>query len=411
MIAKEALRLLKNNLVMGNLVHRAYEGEFPGSPKKGGSVQIRKPNRFRVAKTRVRSTKSISESYITLTVATQAHVSWNFYSVDLTLTIEEYSERYIRPAAAALANQVDADLCGLYKDVPNAIYESTGVVNPHTFMVLGRAMQQMDEEAVPPDDRCVVFNPAAHWSFANALSNWNFKEGGEQALRKGFLGRIANAEIFMDQNIKAHQAGYPGTTGLATASYPPLVVTATLPDASNVDGASTWKIQGFVYGSTKNAVEAGDVFTCAAVYAVNPMSGESTGSLRTFVATTGAAVTTVSAAKDTYVEAYPPVISAGPYQTVTAAPVAGASLTIYGASGKIIPQNLAFHKNAFALVMVPLEVPDGAWSSSVAEDGVSIRVVKDYNIEVDSEIIRMDILYGVKTIYPELACRIFGAAQ
>jgi hypothetical protein len=264
---------------------------------------------------------------------------------------------------------------------------------------------------VPPDDRVVVFNPAAHWSFANALSNWNFKEGGEQALRKGYLGRIANAEIYMDQNIKAHQSGYPGTTGLATASYGNFMVTAALPGTVVRDGESAWVIQNFVYGTTKPALYAGDVFTVAGVFAVNPMSGESTGSLRCFIATTAATVTTVSTAKDTAVTAYPPVITAGPYATVNSTPAAAAVVTVFAPSGKIIPQNLAFHKNAFALVMVPLEVPDGAWSSSVTEDGFSIRVVKDYNIEVDSEIIRLDILYGVKTIYPELACRIFGAAQ
>jgi len=124
-IAKEALMMLENNLVMGNLVHRGYVKEFD---KIGGTVTIRKPNKFSVTKSRVRSTSTISEKSITLTVATQAHVSWSFSSVDLTLTVDEYSERYIRPAAAALANTVDADLCGLYADVWNDVYESTGFV-------------------------------------------------------------------------------------------------------------------------------------------------------------------------------------------------------------------------------------------------------------------------------------------
>lgn len=416
MIAKEALRLLKNNLVMGNLVYRDYEAEFPGMPKKGGSVQIRKPVKFSVTKSRVRVTSTITEQYITLNVATQAHVSWQFSSVDLTLSIEEYSQRYIRPAAAALANQVDADLCGLYVDLPNQVYESTGFVTPHTFMVMGKAMQKMDEEAAPPDDRVVVFNPAAHWSFANALSNWNFKEGGEQALRKGFLGRIANAEVFMDQNIKTHVNGVYVTAG-ATESRLKIQTTADsaaggLPTGNGVGVSANQMILvcGINCSTGANAgLKAGDTFTIANCYAVNPMSGESTGALRHFLVTTHAVPTVSTTDMDTAVYFYPDMIHTGPYKTVDTIPQLEAAVTVIGGGGDSYPQNLAFHKNAFALVMVPLEKPDGQWAASETEDGISIRVVKDYGIDADVETIRLDILYGVKTIYPELGVRIMGA--
>jgi len=422
MIAREALRLLTNNLVMGKLVYRDYETEFPGMPKKGGSVQIRKPVKFKVAKTRVRSTKTITEQYITLNVATQAHVSWNFFSVDLTLTIEEYSERYIRPAAAALANTVDADLCALYDDIPNSVYESTGFVTPHTFFVLGSAMQKMDEEAVPPDDRVIVFNPAAHWSMANALSNWNFKEGGEQALRKGFLGRIANAEIFMDQNIKSWTYGNIGTdtseyaaASIQVASSATSAAGGGLPAAAtgiNVTGNQHILMQGFPHESTV-AIPVGGVFTIATCYAVNPMSGESIGSLRQFVVTTAVDATATTAGggiADVWFS--PELVHTGPYKTVDTIPALGSKMNVMGTGGKFkqYPQNLAFHRNAFALCMVPLVVPDGVWSATASEDGYSCRVVKDYDIDADSEIIRLDILYGVKTIYPELAVRVWGAA-
>lgn len=419
MIAKEALRLLKNNLVMGNLVYRDYESEFPGKPKVGGSVQIRKPVKFKVTKSRVRVTSTITEQYITLTVSTQAHVSWQFSSVDLTLSIEEYSERYIRPAAAALSNQVDGDLLALYNDVPKQVYESTGFVTPHTFMVLGKAMQALDEDAVPPDDRVVVFNPAAHWSFANALSNWNFKEGGEQSLRKGFLGRIANAEIFMDQNVKAHTVGNYVTDTAAVASAR-IAVHSTADSASGgglptgagvgVSQNQAILLDGFNRGTTVCVVKVGDTFTIAGCYAVNPMSGESTGVLRQFVVTADAYSATASTVEDT-VKVYiqPDMIHTGPYKTVDTIPQLLAAVTIQGNPRSQYPQNLAFHKNAFALVMVPLEMPSGVWGATETEDGISIRVVKDYGIDADVETIRMDILYGVKTIYPELACRIMGA--
>lgn len=418
MIAKEALRLLKNNLVMGSLVYRDYEAEFPGSPKKGGSVQLRKPVKFKVTKSRVRVTSTITEAYVTLTVATQAHVSWQFSTVDLTSSIEEYSERYIRPSAAALANQVDADLCALYDDVWNQVYESTGYVTPHTFMVMGKAMQRLDEEAAPPDDRVVVFNPAAHWSFANALSNWNFKEGGEQALRKGFLGRIANAEIYMDQNIKTHTMGNVGTDTSEQAAASIQIASSAvsgggLPADTNIGQGMTQVqhilFQGFPHESTV-AMPVGSVFTIAGCYAVNPMSGESTGVLRQFVVVTAVdATATTAGGAIADVEFQPDMIHTGPYKTVTTIPAVAAKMTILGNSKKSHPVNLAFHKNAFALVMVPLEKPDGQWGATETEDGISIRVVKDYGIDADVETIRMDILYGVKTIYPELACRIMGA--
>ena len=102
---------------------------------------------------------------------------------------------------------MDADLCALYDDVHNSIVDTTGYINPDTFLILGRSMQRMDEEAVPPDDRVMVFNPAAHWSMANALHNLNPTAVSTPVVRKGYLGRIANAEIYMDQNIKTHTTG------------------------------------------------------------------------------------------------------------------------------------------------------------------------------------------------------------
>lgn len=419
-IVKEALRLFKNNMVMGQNVYMDYEKEFPNMPKGGGSIQIRKPVKFTSSKTRVRVTSNITEQYITMTVATQDHVSWQFKMVDLTLSIEQYSERYIRPAVARLANDVDADLCGLYTEVPNMVWETTGYVTPHTFMVLGHAMQKMDEEAVPPDDRVVVFNPAAHWAFANALSNWNFKEGGEKALRKGFLGEIANAAIYMDQNIKVHTVGHLGTdtsehtSGLLAVGVSTACTTGAgggLP--SGIGAAATQNQQITIGGApsdSKNPVFAGDIFEIATVFAVNPMSGESTGSLRQFVITTDIATCTDYTSVDSRVdfEFSPQMLNTGPYKTVSTIPNHDVNVVVRGFTNKKYPQNLAFHRNAFALAMVPLEMPDGVWGDRVSEDGFSIRAVKAYDIDEDVETIRLDILYGVKTIYPELAVRIYG---
>ncbi len=416
-IARTALMLLKNNLVMGSQVYRAYEAEFPGSPKKGGTVTIRKPNKFVVSKTRVRATSTISEQSITLTVATQAHVSWSFHMSDLSLTIEEYTERYIRPAASVLSNTVDGDLCGLYTDVYNTVWESTGFVTPSTFMAFGKAMQRLDEEGSPPDERTVVLNPAAHWSMANALSSLYVQEAAGAALRKGFLGRIANCDVFMDQNIKTHTHGHFHDTDSTGSDMLMVVTSAATLITGIVAGATANKsleIMGMrTTASLSHVFRIGDWFKIQNVYAVNPMSGESTGTLRQFVVTadvsgdSGTASGTATA-RPVFVE--PNMINTGPYKTVNTTPKAGNNIVyVYQNAGKNYPMNLAFHKNAFALVMVPLEKPDGAWGSSITEDGFSIRIVKAYEIDEDDEVVRLDILYGVKTIYPELAVRILGA--
>jgi hypothetical protein len=411
---------------MGSQVYRGYETEFPGTPRKGGTVQIRKPVRFNVTKSRVRTSSVITEQYITMNVTTQAHVSWAFDSYELTMKIEDYSERYIRPAAAKLANTVDADLTALYSDVWNTVFESSGFVTPHTFMVLAKGMQRLDEEGVPPEDRCVVFNPAAHWAMANALTALYQPEVAKAAIRKGYVGTIAGAEIFMDQNIKTHTVGTTHDTGSTGSDVIKVASTAADLITGIVVGASrNQKVELYNFGVTGGGItdilKIGDWFEIANVYAVNPMSGESTGTRRQFVVTaqvdgwsnvgtvsgpcTGA---TTAAGLSVYIQ--PDMISTGPYATINTLPAGNAIAYFYETHKKSYPMNLCFHKNAFALVFVPLQKPDGiAFSDTITDEGYSIRVIKDYDIDNDQEVIRLDILYGVKTIYPELAVRIAGA--
>jgi hypothetical protein len=411
-IAKEALMLLENNLVMGNLVHRKYVNEFK---KVGGSVSIRKPVKFRVTKSRTRSTSTITEQSITLTVATQAHVSWAFNSKDLTLTIEEYSERYVKPAAAALANTMDADVCALYDDVANSVWESTGFITPESFIVLGKAAQKMDEEACPPEDRSIALNPAANWSLANALKSLYVQDVAGGALKggvasggppKGYRGTIAGFDIYMDQNIKTHTTGQFHATGSTAALK---VQTAAGSGLLGSDQKS-YPMIDFKIVNTR-ALKTGDVFTIAGVYAVNPMSGDSTGQLRQFTVTADASCavteTTSGGAVTVYFE--PAMVDTGPYATVDTLPAASAAVTIVGTIAEPYPQNLAFHKNAFALVTVPLEMPHGVWGARETYNGLSIRIVKDYDIDTDDEVCRLDVLYGVKSLYPEMAARIWGA--
>ena len=386
-IAKEVLMQLVNHLSMARHVYTAYKNEFV---KVGQTVTVRKPNKFRASKQRARVNSDISEPSTSITMATQAHVSWAFSSVDLTTTIEDYSKRYISPAAAALANQVDADLCSLCTDVYN--YGGVPGNTPSTFAVLGGCQQGLDDEAAPSDTRVGILSPAANWSLADGLKGTFAQNVAADIMTKGFLGRIANLDLFSDQNVVRH------TTGAFTAGATPVMNGATLTKASQIvtDG----------WDAGNNSVEKGDIFTIANVNAVNPMSGASTGVLRRFVCTEDVD----SATGSMTIKVSPSIISCGAYQTVDALPLNGAALTFVGTAATAYPQNLIFHPNAFALVTVPIEMPANVWGARETDPdtGLSIRVVKQFDIEADEEIIRLDILYGTKTLYPELASRLFG---
>ena len=71
-------------------------------------------------------------------------------------------------------------------------------------------------------------------------------------------------------------------------------------------------------------------------------------------------------------------------------------------------QNLVFHENAFAFVTRPLIAPAGVESYTTSYNGITLRVTRGYNMQYKKEMLSMDVLYGYKTMYPELACRVLG---
>lgn len=397
-IAKEALFHLENNVIMGQKVYRQYKKEFV---KIGDSVTIRKPVKFVATDGATRSNQDVLEETTSIVINNRKHVSWNFSSQDLTLTIEEYAERYIKPAMITLSNTIDRALC---VEGANNFFNTAGTpgTTPDDFAALAAVGQKMDEEPVPDDgNRCLVVNPAARWGLANGMGGTG--SGGiynadivHGMVRRGRLGEIANFDIYGDQNVAVH------TTGLWTGA--PLV-----DDAAFANDTDLVAFDAMV-GTQAGALVVGDTFTIAGVNSVNDVSKEDTGQLQEFVVL--ADVTTAAGAGTAQV--YPDLndgstTSTAAYQTVTALPADNAAITILGVSGVAYPQNLGFHTNALALVTIPLELPDSAVFKARADwRGYSIRVIKDYDIDSDEEIIRLDILFGVKAIYPELGVRLQG---
>lgn len=401
-IVKEAMLQMQNHLVMGNNVHRNFEDDFA---KNGESVRVRRPNRYDVTDGATLGTGDTEEANFTFTAVTQKHVPIIFTSKDLTTTIEEFSARYIRPAMIALANKIDADGLDEYKNVYSSVSADGSFTVPNSFADLAVASKRLDNMAVPPSnmgagpiDRVWVGNPGAFWDMASAQTTL-FQQGMvKSAFTRGKLGNIAGFAFGMDQNTKVH------TNGVLTGT--PLVNGASQ-NVTYLSSKNTWTQTLLTDGWTNSLspiTVAGDVFTIAGVNHVNPVSKQDSGFLQDFVVTadansgasTGPATLTIS----------PPIITSGPYQTVSAVPADNAAITERGATVTDYVQNMAFHKDAFSLAMRPLEIPDGvSFSARVNHEGFSIRLIKDYDISSDQQKCRLDVLYGWKTIYPELAAR------
>jgi hypothetical protein len=403
-IAKEALFQLKNNLVMGGLVHRDYRKEFV---KVGESISIRKPVKFLATDGATRSNQDVEEGSTSITIDKRKHVSWNFSTQDLTLSISRYSERYIKPAMISLANVCDRDLLALYKDIPSWVGTPGQTID--SFADLSKAPQRLDEMAVPQDMRHAVMSPADAWAMAGNLAGLTFDGPGErgasvEAYRRGRLGRVANLETYQDQNVQRHTVGEGTGTPLVDGASQGVAYSTVLTSYQQSLVTDGW--------DASKDLKQGDVITLDGVFAVNPVSKDPLDFLQEFVLKADV-TTNATTTSDTTLTISPPIITSGPYQTVSVAPGNGATIVYFGTAATAYPQNLVFHPNAFALVMVPLEMPRGAtWKARQTDEqmGLSVRIVQDYDIDNDVDIIRADILYGVKAIYPELATRVSGTS-
>lgn len=384
LITKETLVILENNLVAAAKVNRQFENQFV---KIGTTLTVRKPNRFTVSSGPALQIQNITEPSTSITISNQNHVDFQFTSQDLTLTVEEFSERYLKPAAAALANVIDFGVLGNFNQVQNEV--GTPGTAPNNFSFLAQVGQRMDENAVPQDGRVLLLDPRSYWAMANGLSTLFVRSVAEPAL-KGFLAAIANFEIYEDQNIQSQTVGAYAGTGVVNGANQTgsLIVT------------NGWT------PSITNILNVGDVITFAGVNNINPQSRVSTGSLANFVITAPASS---DAGGNATLSVYPAVTTSGAYQTVTASPANAARVTVTGSASTAYPQNLAFVRDAFALVTVPMELPDGVdFRAREMYKNISMRIIRAYDINNDVYPCRSDILWGTSVFYPELSVRLSG---
>ncbi len=393
MICRESLRLLHNNLAFSRNVNKQYDDRFQADGQKaGGSLDLRLPNKYTVGSGATLIVQDTLETKVTITRSTQRHVAMNFTSAELTLSIDDFSKRIVEPAMARLASEIDRLGCALYADVWNLV-GSAGTV-PSALATYLSAGEKLDNCATPRDaNRNVVINPAAMGA-ASAVHAVMYNPGTmiSDVYKRGLIGSALGFNWSMDQNITAYTCGTRTGTTLVNTT-----VTATTDPSTT----STIRVKGLT--NATDTVTAGEIFTVAGVYAVNPETGATLGHLQQFVVT--ALATGSSNIADCIV--YPPVITSGAYKTVNAVPTAEAAVTFFGTASTAYAQNLAFHRDAFVLATADLVMPKGVdFVAREVYDGISLRIVRQYDINNDAYPCRVDVLFGWKTVRPEMACRI-----
>ena len=419
MITREALRVLENELTFTKQINRNYDDRFGVAGAKIGTViNIRKPPRYKGRTGQALAPEDAVETSVPLALTTQRGVDLLFTSQDLTLNIDDFSKRFLKPAVANVANGVDFDGTGLTLQCANMI--GTPGTFPSAALTYLQAGQRLNEEACPVDDRRLVMGPGFVPPIVDALKGlFQSSERIAEQYDKGQMGIGLGFRWYMDQNMRTQVAGAGGAATVSGANQ-----------TGNSLVTTGWPVSTAIFN-------AGDIITLPTVFAVNPVNKQQSTFLRQFVVTanvtsaasgtttipiapaiippTGGTINLVLASNtplsvpNTYTQS---VTVGGGFQNVTNSPANGAAITVVFTAGQSSGQACAFHPEAFAMGCADLLLPGGVdMASRVSDDqlGLSIRAVRAYDINNDRFPTRLDILYGFCVLYQEMACRIAGA--
>lgn len=395
-MAKEFLRHFENSNTFSKYVNKNYAKEYSSTMMRPGTtISIPKPARFAVTSGAVASFPDITEESVTLTVA-QYNASFAPTSLEMATSVskDQFSERYLKPMAVALASKIDLDgLATVLTTVANAT--GTPGTTPSALSTFLTAKAIALEHGMPVDDQiaCIV-NPAAEASIIDALKGlFHSNSEIEKQYKEGKMGMVAGMKWSMDQLVAGRTVGTQGGT--------PLVDGATQTGASLVTKGWT--------NSITNVLRAGDILTLAGVYAVNPVTKLTTGRLQQFVVTanansgasTGPATLSIS----------PSIITSGTTQTVTASPADNAVITVLGSTAAVGVSNVLFHKDAFTLAVIPPPTYGGLDKCAVeydADTGIAVRFTQGMDVPNDKLLVRADVFYGWAATRPEWATRVEG---
>jgi hypothetical protein len=394
-ITNELLLRFKNNLGFSGAIAHTWDDRFAISGAKiGDTLRLRDAVEFTVGKNPdiTSSIQDVIETQKTLTLNQQAVVAFQFSSAELTLSIDAFSDRYIKSAAIALANQVDVDgLTMAYQSTGNQVgTPGTPIAALDPFWIAG---ETLDTFSAPMDGkRTMCISPKVQTAALKAAQGlFQSSNQVKQQYERGRMGVMGGFEWVMDQNVRTHTVGPLGGAPQVGAA---------------LQTGSTLAVTGFTAAAALR-LKKGDSFTLPTVFPVNRISSDPAVDLQKFVVTADVSSDGAGAAS---IPIYPAITTSGAYQTVTNSPAAGAPLTITsGTANQLVSESLAFHEAAFVIGMAPLEVPKGvdfAASQTDPDTGCSVRITRAWDVRIDKFITRAECLYGHCAQRPEWACRL-----
>jgi hypothetical protein len=391
-VAREALAVLENMLSFSAQVNRDWEDEFTGNMSRGyapgTTINIKKPPRYTYRAGRVAVPQATTETTLPLTVQ-QGGCDINFTSIERTLSLTKLRDK-LHAAAAPVANEIDRQGLALAHFSTYNTLNAAGA-QPTTQALAVAAMTDMntrlDIMGAPVKDgrRFVAMGPAFNGAMVQGFAGlFNMSERINGQYRTGYMQDSFGIRPMMDQNVDTH------TNGAATAT--------------NIAGAGQTGSSITVVAVAGGTLTRGTVITLPGVNSVNPQSRTDNGVAAQFVVTADALVGA------TTINISPAIVTSGPFQNVTASPTTGAPYVIVGAASTPYKTNVAFHKDAYTLAMVPLWQPParGVLSSEqMSHNGFTLRVVEFYDGVNDNAIFRIDVLFGWAATYAELSTKYY----
>lgn len=382
-LTREALRVLHQKSNFIGTINRSYDDSFAKTGAKiGDTLRIRNPNEFSIRTGATRSNQDVTETYQTLQVATQKGVDFSFSTIEWTLSLDEFSKRYIVPAMTRLAAEIEADALSMYKDVYNIVDGDAAAVALVHFLNGRKALR---DNLAPPDNINALLSTTHTVKLVDALKGL-FQDSTEisKQYREGLMGRTAGADFFENTLVLDHTTG----TAAKTTGY--------LSNGATQSGAS------IIVDTGTTTFLKGDIITFAGVNAVHPETKTSTGVLKQFVVTanSGASATTLAIS--------PALVATGATQNASTTIADNSAIVKVGAgASELLNSSMMYHKDAFTFVTADLVMPKGThMAAREVMDGISMTFVSDYQISDGSFPCRLDVLYGYKTLRPQHAVRI-----